>query len=100
MVELSDACGDARSPWGGGDAETDDHVPTSRRPLEKCYWLRLLILVVVAVAQRRLGPSSSATTSAVDRALPTSEGLGALLEPAHDRSAASADDESHLVRTA
>jgi len=32
------------------------------------YWL----LVVVAVAHRRLGPSSSASTSTVDRALPSS----------------------------
>jgi hypothetical protein len=31
------------------------------------YWLRVA-LVVVAVAQRRLGPSSSAMTSTTDRA--------------------------------
>jgi hypothetical protein len=31
-----------------------------------------VVLVIVAVAQRRLGPSSSATTSTVDRALPSS----------------------------
>jgi hypothetical protein len=31
----------------------------------------LVVLVVVAVAQRRLGPSSSATTSTVDRVLPS-----------------------------
>ena len=37
------------------------------------YWLELLVaLVVVAVAQRRLGPSSSATTSTTERALPSS----------------------------
>src|SRR5215216_3828632 len=36
------------------------------------YWLELLVVLVVAVAQRRLGPSSSATTSTVDRALPSS----------------------------
>jgi hypothetical protein len=36
------------------------------------YWLSLLaILAVVAVAQRRLGPSSSATTSTTERALPS-----------------------------
>jgi hypothetical protein len=35
------------------------------------YWLRV-VLVVVAVAHRRLGPSSSATTSTTDRALPSS----------------------------
>jgi hypothetical protein len=36
------------------------------------YWLEVLVvLVVVAVAQRRLGPSSSATTSTVERALPS-----------------------------
>ena len=34
-------------------------------------WLRVA-LVVVAVTQRRLGPSSSATTSTTDRALPSS----------------------------
>jgi hypothetical protein len=34
------------------------------------YWLRV-VLVVVAVAQRRLGPSSSATTSTTERALPS-----------------------------
>ena len=34
------------------------------------YWLWLRVaLVVVAVAQRRLGPSSSATTSTIWRAL-------------------------------
>ena len=32
-----------------------------------CSWL-LVVLVVVAVAQRRLGPSSSAMTSTTDRA--------------------------------
>jgi hypothetical protein len=31
-----------------------------------------VVLVVVAVAQRRLGPSSSATTSTTERALPSS----------------------------
>jgi hypothetical protein len=37
------------------------------------YWLEFLVaLAVVAVAQRRLGPSSSASTSTVDRALPSS----------------------------
>src|SRR6266508_2714432 len=34
------------------------------------YWLELLVALVVAVAQRRLGPSSSARTSTVERALP------------------------------
>ena len=34
--------------------------------------LSLVVLVVVAVAQRRLGPRSSASTSTVDRALPSS----------------------------
>jgi hypothetical protein len=33
-------------------------------------WLRV-VLVVVAVAQRRLAPSSSASTSTVERALPS-----------------------------
>jgi hypothetical protein len=37
------------------------------------YWLEFLVaLAVVAVAQRRLGPSSSVTTSTTDRALPSS----------------------------
>jgi len=37
------------------------------------YWVWLLVaLVVVAVAQRRLGPSSSTTTSTTDRAPPSS----------------------------
>jgi hypothetical protein len=37
------------------------------------YWFVLRVaLVVVAVAYRRLGPSSSAVTSTVDRALPSS----------------------------
>ena len=35
------------------------------------YWLRV-VLVVVDVAQRRDGPSSSATTSTTERALPSS----------------------------
>jgi hypothetical protein len=36
------------------------------------YWLELLVvLVVMAVAHRRLAPSSSASTSTVDRALPS-----------------------------
>jgi hypothetical protein len=35
------------------------------------YWLRV-VLVVVAVAHRRLAPSSSATTSTTDRAEPSS----------------------------
>ena len=34
------------------------------------YWLELLVALVVAVAQRRLAPSSSASTSTVERALP------------------------------
>jgi hypothetical protein len=52
---------------------------------------------VVDVAQRRLGPSSSATTSTVDRAAILG-GPGQLLEPAHHHSAAAAYDESHLIR--
>src|SRR5215218_7501598 len=31
------------------------------------YWLELLVALVVAVAQRRLGPSSSARTSTVEQ---------------------------------
>ena len=41
---------------------------SARRIGRVSYWLRA-VLVVVAVAQRRLGPSSSATTSMVDPAL-------------------------------
>jgi hypothetical protein len=49
------------------------------------------ILAMVAVAQRRLGPSSSATTSTTDRAGgAVLSGPGPLLEPAHDHSAAAA----------
>jgi len=41
--------------------------------LGRAGWLRLrAALDVVAVAQRRLGPSSSATTSTTDRPLPSS----------------------------
>src|SRR5919106_6810542 len=40
-------------------------------PHRSSYWLRV-VLVVVAVTHRRLGPSSSATTSTTDRALPSS----------------------------
>jgi hypothetical protein len=47
-------------PW---DAESDSTTGSA--------WL-LVALVVVAVAHRRLGPSSSATTSTTDRALPSS----------------------------
>jgi hypothetical protein len=48
-------------------------LPTSRPARRVGYWLWLrVVLVVVAVAQRRLGPSSSATTSTVERALPSS----------------------------
>jgi hypothetical protein len=57
----------------------------------------LVALVVVAVAHRRLAPSFSATTSATERALPSSA-VRSLLESAHDHSAVSASDESHLIR--
>ena len=41
--------------------------------VDQGYWLVLRVaLVVVAVAHRRLVPSSSATTSTTDRALPSS----------------------------
>jgi hypothetical protein len=57
----------------------DRGEPSSPRPgdsalrLEARYWPLLLVaLVVVAVAHRRLGPSSSATTSTTCRALPSS----------------------------
>ncbi len=45
--------------------------PLIGEPRSYDSWLRVA-LVVVAVAHRRLGPSSSATTSTVDRALPSS----------------------------
>jgi hypothetical protein len=44
-------------------------VPHRRIAGRAGYWLWLLVVLVVAVAQRRLAPSSSATTSTVDRAL-------------------------------
>src|SRR5829696_1814010 len=48
-------------------------VPPRRIAGRAGYWLWLLVaLVVVAVAHRRLGPSSSATTSTVERALSSS----------------------------
>jgi hypothetical protein len=87
--------------------EIQSHMSTTRLPIrtpsrqgERCrsrhQWLR--VLVVVDVAQRRLGPSSSATTSTVDRAAILG-GPGQLLEPAHHHhSAAAAYDESHLIR--
>ena len=50
-----------------------DPRPARRMAGRAGYWSWLLVaLVVVAVAHRRLGPSSSATTSTVDRALPSS----------------------------
>jgi hypothetical protein len=61
-------------------------------------WL-LVALALVAVAQRRLGPSSSTKTSTVG---PGGAVLGRpcpLLEAA-DESSASAHGESHLTRTA
>jgi hypothetical protein len=42
------------------------------------------VVLVVAVAPRRLGPSSSATTSTTERALPSSA-VQLLLEPADDQ---------------
>ena len=49
------------------------HVPHRRIANRAGYrsW-PFVVLVVVAVAQRRLAPSSSATTSTTDRALPSS----------------------------
>jgi hypothetical protein len=48
-------------------------VPPRRIAGRPGYWSWLrVVLVVVAVAHRRLGPSSSATTSTTERALPSS----------------------------
>jgi hypothetical protein len=59
-------------------------VPHRRIAGRAGYCSRLLIvLVVVAVAQRRLGPGSSAATSTMTSAAVLG-GPGALLEPAHD----------------
>ena len=59
-------------------------VPHRRIAGRAGYCSRLLIvLVVVAVAQRRLGPGSSATTSTMTSPAVLG-GPGALLEPAHD----------------
>jgi hypothetical protein len=47
--------------------------PSDSRATPDCYWSWLLVaLVVVAVAHRRLSPSSSAMTSMVARVLPSS----------------------------
>jgi hypothetical protein len=57
----------------GAGREHASRVPHLRIAGRADYWLWLLVvLVVIAVAQRRLGPSSSATTSTTDRALPSS----------------------------
>ena len=47
-------------------------VPYRRIAGRASYWSWLLVALVVVVAQRRLGPSSSATTSTMDRALVSS----------------------------
>jgi hypothetical protein len=57
----------------GAEREHATRVPHRRIAGRAGYWSWLLVaLVVVAVDQRRLAPSSSATTSTVDRALPSS----------------------------
>jgi hypothetical protein len=55
-------------------AERERAYPASRSHRGRAgYWLVLRVaLVVVAVAPRSLGPTSSAVTSTVDRALPSS----------------------------
>jgi hypothetical protein len=58
-----------------GAPELAAEVPTRRRPGRgrAGYWSWLLVaLVVVAVAHRKLGPSSSATTSTTEWAVPSS----------------------------
>jgi hypothetical protein len=52
-------------------------IPPRRIAGRAGFWLRV-VLVVVAVAHRRLGPSSSATTSTTERVLASSrrDGLG------------------------
>ena len=63
-------------------------VPPRRIVGRAGYWLWLLgALVVVAVAQRRLGPSSSTTISTTERAAVLS-GPAPLLQPAHDHNPA------------
>jgi hypothetical protein len=63
--------GHERAPPRG--AETGRSSRSRQFPRHPGYWSWLLVvLVVVAVAHRRLGPSSSATTSTVARALPSS----------------------------
>jgi hypothetical protein len=57
-----------------------DPTPDHDRP----EVLLAALVVAVAVAHRRLGPSSSAITSTTDRALPFLGGPAPLLEPAHD----------------
>jgi hypothetical protein len=46
----------------------------ARLPGRPGYWLWLRV-ILVAVAHRRLGPSSSATTSTTERALPPSSAV-------------------------
>jgi hypothetical protein len=65
-------------------AEREHASPTPRTIASLVELVALLVrvvLVAVAVAQRRLGPSSSATTSTVDRALPSSAVQVCWLEP-------------------
>ncbi len=59
-----------------------------RRPRTAYVPPLLVILAGVAVAHRRLGPNSSAATSTVERALPSSAVQSPLLEPADDQAAA------------
>jgi hypothetical protein len=42
-------------------------IPLPRRTGRPGWWSWLLVVLVIAVAYRRLGPSSSARTSTVDR---------------------------------
>jgi hypothetical protein len=71
------ACGKQRidvDKQGPGPMIGDRPPQIAATPDGSCYywpWLRAA-LVVVAVAHRRLGPSSSATTSTTDRTLPSS----------------------------
>src|SRR5215216_1090542 len=56
----------------GTEREHATPRPARRNAGRAGYWLWLRVaLIVVAVAQRRLGPSSSAMTSTVDRTLPS-----------------------------
>ena len=92
-----------RSEQIQGEGTGREHAPPASRIAGRAgYWLWLRVaLVVVAVAHRRLGPSSWATTSTTDRTLQACAAqLRCFSRPTSYDPAAPAHDESRLVRTA